>query len=303
MQNAAFRTLKLNSVYVAFRVKGKHLEEALNGVRSLGIAGLNVTVPHKSAIIPYLDEVTPLALRVGAVNTIVNREGRLIGTSTDAAGFLRSLKETEFSPAGKSVVLLGAGGSARSLLAGLSEAGVQKIGIWNRTRVRAEGLIEEFKEGCRGTELKVLQDDKLDGLSCDLLINSTSAGMKESSVLKEVIDDPFPVVLDALMPLFNFRKGQSITSASLCLPEKIDVGWKLLLPMPGELGPDPVLHPFLLFRGQVEIRVDFPLNNYRSVIVEESHGTAAQKHQEGKKQSSPQGNGIRQGVHWIRYTN
>ena len=182
MQNAAFRKLKLNSVYVAFRLKGIHLEEALNGVRSLGIAGLNVTVPHKSAVIPYLDDVTPLALRVGAVNTIVNREGRLIGTNTDAAGFLRSLKEAEFSPAGKSVVLLGAGGSARSLLAGLSEAGVQRIGIWNRTRVRAERLLEEFKEGCRETELEVLQDDKLDGLSCDLLINSTSAGMKEGEI-------------------------------------------------------------------------------------------------------------------------
>ena len=177
MHNTAFSKLKLDAVYGAFDVPPERLEHALKGVCGLGIAGLNVTVPHKSAVIPHLDRLEPLAKTIGAVNTIVNHNGSLRGTSTDSAGFLRALKENGMEPNGLNIVMLGAGGSARALLAGLAEANASSVRVWNRTTVRAQNLVKDLKPIFPGCNIQHIEKENLMGLECDLLINTTSAGM------------------------------------------------------------------------------------------------------------------------------
>ncbi|MEM3722412.1 MAG: shikimate dehydrogenase, partial [Candidatus Bathyarchaeia archaeon] len=109
MHNAAFRFLKLDAVYVAFKVKKERLEDAVNGVRGFSIYGMNVTMPHKTAITSYLDEIDPAAKFVGAVNTVLNANGKLVGFNTDGVGAIKALKENGAEPKGKKFLLLGAG--------------------------------------------------------------------------------------------------------------------------------------------------------------------------------------------------
>ena len=105
MHNAVFAALNMDARFVAFSVNPGQLGEAIVGLRALNVAGINVTVPHKSSVIPYLDEITPLAKKIGAVNTIRNEQGLLIGTNTDISGFIRSLENLNFSPENKSCLL------------------------------------------------------------------------------------------------------------------------------------------------------------------------------------------------------
>ena len=115
MQNAAFERMGLDYWYVPFRVKKEELGKAIDGMRALNIKGLNVTIPHKVAVIPFLDKLDPLAEKIGAINTIVNDDGTLTGYNTDAAGFLQTLLESGIEPRGKNVVILGAGGASRGI--------------------------------------------------------------------------------------------------------------------------------------------------------------------------------------------
>lgn len=147
MQNAAFSSLLLDFVYVPFTVAPGDLAQAVRAVRALNLVGVNVTVPHKEKVLPFLDELTPEAQLTGAVNTIVHIEGRLVGHNTDGAGFLRALREEAgFSPAGKNVLVLGAGGAARAVAVALAGAGAQEISIANRTAQRAQELARELNE-------------------------------------------------------------------------------------------------------------------------------------------------------------
>ena len=98
MMNAAFSSMNLDARYMAFQVKEEEVSDAIAGIRALNFAGVNVTVPHKSAVIPFLDEITPIAKKIGAVNTISNVKGQLKCTNTDFSGFIRSLKTLNFSP-------------------------------------------------------------------------------------------------------------------------------------------------------------------------------------------------------------
>ena len=139
IHNAAFAATKLDWVYAAFPVHPERLADAIGGVRALGIAGLNVTMPHKQAIIAHLDGLTPEVERVGAVNTVVVEEGRLVGMNTDGAGFIRFLeREAAIAPGGTEFVILGAGGAARGIAAALIDAG----GIVTVTARRAEQAAE-----------------------------------------------------------------------------------------------------------------------------------------------------------------
>ncbi len=178
MHNSAFAELGMDAVYVAFLVNSNQVEEAMNGIRGLNIAGVNVTVPHKTAVIPFLDEITPTARRIGAVNTIRNDEGRLSGDNTDAAGVLRSLREWGFDPTGKTIGILGAGGAARALLAGFTEAGALTVMIANRTVSRAERLVQNYAEVISSVTLKAVSLESLLAMPLDLLVNTTTVGMK-----------------------------------------------------------------------------------------------------------------------------
>ena len=178
MHNAAFSELKMDARYLAFPVKPEQVQQALEGIRVLNISGINVTVPHKSSVIPYLDEVTPLAQKLGAVNTILNVDGRLSGTNTDISGFVRSLGALKFSPKNKNVAVLGAGGSARAVLAGLADAGASRILIHNRTAGHAESLVTEFSHNFPETQLTAVSLQTVQDSNLDLLVNTTTVGME-----------------------------------------------------------------------------------------------------------------------------
>jgi len=179
IHNAAFRHLKLNYVYVAFRVEEKNLEKAVEGVRALRIHGLNVTMPLKTKIIPHLDKLDSTAESIGAVNTVLNENGTLIGYNTDGLGALAALKANNQNPAGKKVLILGAGGASRAVAYTLSEI-ARELVILNRTTEKAKALAKELNkvfgvkvrhgELCEKSLEKELKDT-------NILINATPLGM------------------------------------------------------------------------------------------------------------------------------
>lgn len=184
MHNAAFKALGLNAIYVPFHVRADvkgALRAAVEAVRSLGMMGVNVTVPHKEAVFKFLDEVDEHAIEIGAVNTIVNAEGRLCGYNTDGAGYLLSLrKETGFRPRGKRVVIIGAGGAARSILYSILGLSPASVTLANRTVRRARSLAGEFAARFPvPIETASLDRAALEGAlsSADLVVNTTSIGM------------------------------------------------------------------------------------------------------------------------------
>ncbi len=166
IHNAAFDHLKLNYLFLAFKVT--HLKEAVDGIRALNLRGVSVTIPHKVTVIDYLDEVEEVAGKIGAVNTIVNRDGRLTGYNTDWSGAVEALEE-KGTLKGKTALILGAGGAARAMAFGLKERGAQ-FTILNRTIKKAEMLASEV--GCNYGGL-----EDASSLSFDVVINTTSVGM------------------------------------------------------------------------------------------------------------------------------
>lgn len=166
MHNRAFAVTNRNAVYLAFETKD--IRGCIRGMTALGIRGLSVTIPHKSSVIPLLDEVDPLAVKIGAVNTIVNQDGRLTGYNTDAIGALRALEEKIALP-GKSCLVVGAGGAARAIAFVLREQGV-RLTITNRTESRGQDLAEAI--GCSFVSL-----DQAETIPSDILVQTTSVGM------------------------------------------------------------------------------------------------------------------------------
>lgn len=178
MHNAAFAHLGLDFVYVPFEVAPENIEKAVQGVRAFGLAGVNVTVPLKELVPPYLDSLTDRARQLGAVNTIVNRDGVLTGDSTDGPGFIAALAHDGFTvgPTTQAVVL-GAGGSARAVVLALLEAGAQ-VTVANRSLERAEALTARFANAGTLQALPLTEDALRTALaSANLLVNTTSVGM------------------------------------------------------------------------------------------------------------------------------
>ena len=167
MHNAAFTACELNYVYLAFRVAD--VGGAIAGVRALGIRGLSVMIPHKVEVMPWLDEITAPAQRVGAVNTVVNDEGHMTGYNTDGEGAMRSL-EARTDLAGKRVILIGAGGAARSLAFSVRERGASLM-ILNRTEEKARELSRDV--GCEYGSLSAVEAVR----EAQVVIQATSAGM------------------------------------------------------------------------------------------------------------------------------
>ena len=182
-QQAAFDYLCLDIRYEVWETAKDDLPKVVEGIRDPSKLGANVTIPYKEAVLPLLDDVDNDARRIGAVNTIVNREGKLIGYNTDASGFMRALREDGFSPINKRVVLLGAGGVARAVGFALVDAGVKKLVILNRTQSRGEALAWDLKVSDAEVVALSWKDGKtLTALGeCELLVNGTSVGMKDSA--------------------------------------------------------------------------------------------------------------------------
>lgn len=180
MHNRAFAHLGMDWVYVPFEVADHAVSAALAGVKALSIRGVNVTVPHKTAVIPFLDELTPEAAAMGAVNTIVNDSGRLVGHNTDGSGFVRSLREVAgFDPHGARVLVLGAGGAARAVAIALARAGAERVAVANRTESKARRLAEDVaRHGASSAGLSLAREPLAAELrAADAVVQTTSVGM------------------------------------------------------------------------------------------------------------------------------
>ncbi len=182
MHNRAFAERGINAVYLAFEVAD--IEAAVAGIRGLGLGGVSVTIPHKSAVMAHLDEVDDLARAVGAVNTVVHRDGRLTGHNTDCEGAMAALSEVT-PVADRSVAVLGAGGAARAVGFGVREAG-GRVTIFNRSRQRGEALAADL-----GVPFRPLSD--FSGRDVDILVNTTAVGMVPET-------DAMPVAPETLFP-------------------------------------------------------------------------------------------------------
>jgi len=223
MHNSAFAYLGLNYVYLAWEVEPAKLESAIEGVRGLGIVGLNVTIPHKEKVLNLVDELSEEAEMVGAVNTIHNLDGTLIGYNTDVEGFLRALNE---EIEGKKAVVVGAGGAGRAVVYALVSNKARCI-ILNRTEEKAKELAERYKglgevraEKLNPTNLREALRD------ADILVNATSLGMKGEII--EGIEEGMREHLVVMDLVYNPRETPLLRLAK----EKggrIVEGWKMLL--------------------------------------------------------------------------
>ena len=176
LHNPAFAALGIDAVYVTFRVSPSSLEDALRGLLALNVQGINVTVPHKSEVFQYVDEVTDTARRIGAINTLRNDSGHWIGENTDATGFIRSLEPLGLSLPGSSVGMLGAGGAAKGVAVGLLEAGVSRLFISNRSYDRATVLAELLKASFGQQSVSAVSLEELEKKELNLLVNTTTVG-------------------------------------------------------------------------------------------------------------------------------
>ena len=179
-QQAGLDELAAGYQYLPYEVPPDLVADFIASLRSDSVRGINVTVPHKEAVMPFLDEIDEWAAEAGAVNTIVNRGGRLVGYNTDGYGFLRALRESaDLDPAGKRALILGAGGSARGVVQALLRAGVAELVIANRTLERAKALADLAANREVPARAIALNAVAMDGVpvTTDLIVNCTSLGM------------------------------------------------------------------------------------------------------------------------------
>jgi shikimate dehydrogenase len=218
MHNAAYNELNSNFIYVPFAVED--IKTAINGLRAMNFKGSAVSMPHKQEVMKYLDEIDTTAKKIGAVNTIINQEGKLKGYNSDWVGAMDALKEIT-SLKGKKVVLIGAGGAARAIAYGLKENNC-KVTIFNRTFEKAKNLANEFNLGYGENIRDIVNYDY------DILINATSVGynldagksivnkdsIKENKVIMDIVTNPI------ITPILEIAKEKNC---------KIISGYKMLI--------------------------------------------------------------------------
>lgn len=183
IHNSAFHELNLNWAYLPLNVDPSDphsIKDAVFGLRALGFTGANITMPFKESVIPFLDELTPAARRIGAVNTIlVTNDKKIVGGNSDTGGFLADLRSNNITWQDRPVLLLGAGGAARAVAYGLAETGCGELLIYNRTPERADRLAAELRSFFPNHPIQVLQElDRGTVASNALIINGTPVGMK-----------------------------------------------------------------------------------------------------------------------------
>ena len=196
MYNFSFQYHKLDYAYMAFDITEEQVPAALDAVRLFKMRGCNVTMPCKNEVAKHMDELSPAARIIGAVNTIVNDNGKLTGHITDGIGFVRNLKEHGVEVAGKKLVVLGAGGAATAIQVQCALDGARAISIFNPNDAfldRAKATAEKLKQEVPECEVKVFCLDEQDKLkeevaSCDILVNGTLAGMKPHDDISLITD-------------------------------------------------------------------------------------------------------------------
>lgn len=180
MHNAAFKHLGIDAEYRKKDILPKDLAKTIELLRQSDIFGANVTIPYKLDVMPFMDTLSDAVKAIGAVNTIVNNNGKLLGHNTDASGYIRALQEEAgFEPKSKVAVMLGAGGAARAVAYALLSEGVSKLYIYNRTFEKANSLAKEFSV-FGNIQATTKEDFNLKIKSCDLLVNTTSVGMESN---------------------------------------------------------------------------------------------------------------------------
>lgn len=216
MQNAALRECRIRATrYVKNPMPPNRLQEMIFALRDSHCLGANVTVPYKQVILPHLDELTDLAREIGAVNTILKREDKLVGDNTDAYGFIRALRVRRINPQGACVAILGAGGAAAAAGYALAQAGVRKIVLLNRTPARGVELADRLKYKFPSLELAINDWDVLKQMQ--LIINATSVGMsphRDASPLPEHFVVPRQAVVYDLV--YNPPATRLVRDARAC---------------------------------------------------------------------------------------
>jgi shikimate dehydrogenase len=205
MHNRAFAALGIDAMYVPFAVTPERLPQAIAAIRPLGLRGLNVTLPHKTAVMALLDRVEPDALAIGAVNTIYHDAGQLVGMNTDAPGLSRALGEAGVQLTAARVCVLGAGGAARASVVGLARAGAARIAVAARRSAEAERLIAELAPAAGQTKLSALALDAAALTRCfadtDLVVQASSATLD---------DAPGAAELAALLPFARLPEAAAV---------------------------------------------------------------------------------------------
>lgn len=200
MHNAAFAEVGCDFAYVPLPVQPQHVEQALRGLLALNFVGSNVTIPHKQAVMRYLDELSQAARLTGAVNTVHIHQGKFFGYNTDAYGFLESLREAGCDPKGVRAAVLGAGGAARAVVYALARAGADSIIVLNRTSERAAFLVDDLSEAFPASRMsfELLTNQALVRLDqlVELVVNTTSVGM-----YPRVDSSPWPVDVPMSPPM------------------------------------------------------------------------------------------------------
>lgn len=194
MEEAAFRHHKMDVRYINCEVPPEQLADAVRGAKAMGWLGFNCSIPHKVAVIKYLDGLGDSAAIMGAVNCAVLRDGKFIGENTDGKGFLESLR-TVIDPAGKSVVMFGAGGAARAIGVELAMAGAKRIVVVNRNEARGRELVDVLNTKTKAkSELVVWQGDYAVPAGTDIVVNATSIGLAPD------LEARLPLAVQSLTP-------------------------------------------------------------------------------------------------------
>lgn len=192
--NKSFEHLGLNYIYKPFGIDEENLKAAVNGMRALGVRGCGVSMPHKIPIMEFLDEIDPIAQKIGAINTIVNNNGRLTGFNTDFEGAKRIIKE-KYDISGKKVLIIGAGGVSRAIIVALKESNAGEIFITNRDEEKGREMASQF-------EIKFIPFGERNNFRANLLINATSVGMspqENEMIIEESAIDNFDAVMDVVV--------------------------------------------------------------------------------------------------------
>ena len=201
MHNASFAAEGLDYVYVALNVELEDVPAAVKGAAALGLRGFNITMPHKRAMVPLMDDLDEAARVSGAVNTVVIEDQKLRGFNTDGSGLVEACREAGVALAGRRVLLLGAGGAAASIAVAFCGEGIKKLHIVNRNAEHAESLSEKLREAGKGVEVEVSPAEILDEKppNAPIIVNATPLGMKDG--------DPLP------LPQTYLEEGRVIIDA------------------------------------------------------------------------------------------
>jgi len=191
IHGAAFRELNLDCSYIAYRIPKGELKEGLDALKKIKIDGFNVTIPHKVEMMKYLDRIDESCSLIGAVNTVTNNEGILKGYNTDMEGFLDPLRKREIKIQDKKILLLGAGGAARAIVAGFAKESAKHITIANRTLENANNLVQFANKIGLKADAKTIENVADSLYSYEIIVNATSIGLK---------NEPSPISFESIKP-------------------------------------------------------------------------------------------------------